>query len=205
MKLEIRNEKLQILKRQLESGAFPHAYLFSGSDESVKNDAIEFILTNMLGKDWTKSLDFTEIADNPITIDSMRSIKLRAYSAPISGDKNVFVIRNIENLSRDAAPALLKVLEDPPKSALIIATTVNQKFLLPTIQSRFSILRFYKKLSQTDETQSRQLGHIEKRARELPDFISLKCFEEALWARGAMLDQTINKRLLNEYLTMLSS
>lgn len=189
----------------MERGALPHAYLFSGSDENSKNETVESILVNILGKDWARSLDFAEISDNPITINEIRALKSRAYSAPISGVKNVFVIRNIENLSRDAAPALLKLLEDPPKSALIIATTMNQKSLLQTIQSRFSILRFYKKLSQTDEIVSRQLRHVEKKARELPDFISIKCFEEALWARGAMLDQTINKRLLNEYLTMLAA
>lgn len=205
MKLEVRNEKLDILRRQIERGIFPHAYLFSGSDENSKNEAVEFILVNILGKDWARSLDFAEISDNPITINEIRSLKSRAYSAPISGVKNVFVIRNIENLSRDAAPALLKLLEDPPKSALIIATTINQKALLQTIQSRFSILRFYKKLSSADEIVSQQLRHVEKKARELPDFISIKCFEEALWARGAMLDQTINKRLLNEYLTMLAA
>ena len=191
-------KKLELLKRQLERGVFPHAHLFSGSDEEGKNEAIEFILENVLGEGWAKSLDFAEISNNPITIDEIRALKSRAYSAPLSGIKNIFVIRNIENLSRDAAPALLKILEDPPESLLILATTSKRDLLLPTIRSRFSALNFYGK-SDSD------LQNFEKKARENPILLNLKCFEEALWARGAMNDQTVNKRLLNEYLTMLAS
>ena len=188
---------MELLKRQFERGVFPHAYLFSGSDEEAKNEAIEFISERILGSNWARSMDFTEISASPITIDEIRALKSRAYSAPITGTKNVFVIRNIENLSRDAAPALLKILEDPPESLLVLATTSNRDALLPTIKSRFSILNFYKK-SGSD------LQHFEKKARENPVFLNLKSFEEALWARASMNDQTINKRLLNEYLTMLA-
>lgn len=188
---------MKILERQIKNGTLPHAYLFSGADEEAKNGAIEFILINILGVDWKRSLDLLEIAGDPITIDEIRAIKSRAYSAPIASAKNIFVIRNIETLSRDAAPALLKILEDPPKSLLILATTSNRNLLLQTIKSRFPTLNFYKK-SDSD------MRRFEEKARETPNLINLKCFEEALWVKRALTDPTINKRLLNEYLTMLA-
>ena len=190
-------KQLDILKRQIEKKVLPHAYLFSGSDEATKESAIEFILTEFLGKNYKIHPDFFELREDTITIDEIRALKSRAYSAPIAGEKNIFLIRNLENLSRDASPALLKILEDPPLSLLILATTTNRNLLLPTIKSRFSMLNFYKK-SDSD------IGHIEKKAREATNFFNVKCFEEALWVKRASNDPTTNKRLLGEYLAMLA-
>ena len=201
-----------LLKKQLSAGTLPHAYLFSGSDEESKNEALEFISERILGKEWKRNLDYTEIAGEPITIDDIKSMKSRAYAAPISGEKNIFVIKSMETLSRDAFPALLKILEDPPKSALILATTGNQKMLLPTIRSRFSILRFYKKEQITGSITAKSiekideiLKYLEDKARSIPSAPGIKRFEEALWVRRMLTDKTASKRLLNEYLTMIIS
>jgi DNA polymerase III delta prime subunit len=202
------NSKLSMLKRQLKSGLLSHAYLFSGSDEIAKNDAISLILSDILGTDWKKNPDYMEIATEPITINEIRELKSRAYSAPISARKNVFVIRNIEKLSKDAAHALLKILEDPPTNALIIAETANTNILLPTILSRFSILRLHNnesskyKISTGDADAN--LRFVENNARDNPTFLNIKCFEEAIWAKNALTDPTINKRLINEYLILLT-
>ena len=223
---------LEFLKKQVRRGMMPHAYLFSGTDEDAKEEALKYILENILGEEYKTSPDFYEVASNPITVDDIRVIKSKASQTPLRDKKNMFLIRNIENLSRDGAPALLKLLEEPPAQCLILATTKHKEVILATIRSRFSQLRFFadlkitnfseiksiKKLSLKDQPGAVEkilkeesasvflaeaLGYVSALARKEKDRASLNRFERLLNIYSAMENPTINKRLLSEYLTMI--
>ncbi len=224
-----KNLKLQLLKRQLESGNLPHAYLFSGRNESSKNEVIDYIKKQFFVSNNAQNSDFHEIIKMPITIDDVREIKSFAYTTPIQNEKHIFLIRNIENLSRDAAPALLKLLEEAPSNAIILATTTNIQSLLPTILSRFSHLRFVEKFIQKDfpvfekvkklplskrfahaaeivknneftELLNGELFYLAKLARENKESRATDNLKRALRAKTIAGDPTINKRMLCEYL-----
>ncbi|MBI2023360.1 hypothetical protein HYT01_02230 [Candidatus Giovannonibacteria bacterium] len=221
-----------ILKKQVERGVLPHAYLFSGRDEEAKNTALEFLICSAIGADYKREPDFYELASPSISIKEVRELRASAGRSPISAKKNVFLIRNIENLTRDAAPILLKLLEDPSDSSLFIATSQNFNLILSTIRSRFSHLRFW---SNSEPKDSEELLKIQKlsyserfsRAAKLAEDGGLETLvsralcsfgtklkkehsadaiyktQELLRIKEALRDPTMSKRLLGEYFMMI--
>jgi DNA polymerase-3 subunit delta' len=61
---------------------------------------------------------------------------------PFEARRRVFVIDPADELTLEAQDALLKTLEEPPSSAILILVTAYPDTLLPTIQSRCRRLRF---------------------------------------------------------------
>jgi len=68
-----------------------------------------------------------------------KSISLRPYE----GKFKVFIIDDAHNLTAEASNALLKVLEEPPSSSLIILISAKPNLLFKTIISRCRVLKFY--------------------------------------------------------------
>jgi len=188
-----------------------HAFLFSGNDEKAKNQAIEFLMSRFLEKNWRHSPDFFKVASDPITIDDVRALKIRASQSPVAGLYNVFLIESIENLSRDAAPALLKLLEEPSQRCVIIATTANARAVLPTIKSRLSTFRFWNKSALEKDygkddfgaALQKSLARAEAGARTSPTQDNISKFEKTLEIYKIINDPTANKRLLGEYLNLI--
>jgi len=69
-------------------------------------------------------------------IERAREIRREAAFQPVFFKKKVFILRNIEFLSPEAANALLKILEEPPPWCYFILTTDKFYSLLDTIISR---------------------------------------------------------------------
>lgn len=55
---------------------------------------------------------------------------------PFLSQQRVFIIDDAENLTPGAQNALLKTLEEPPGSSMIILITAKREHVLPTVQSR---------------------------------------------------------------------
>lgn len=69
-----------------------------------------------------------------------------AYAPPAVGRRKVLVIGDAEQLvpqeaSPEAANALLKVLEEPPRETTFVLTTSTPDALLPTLRSRLTLIR----------------------------------------------------------------
>lgn len=80
------------------------------------------------------------------SLASVRLLHRMAWLTPFSGDRKVFVVGDAERLivqesSPDAANALLKVLEEPPRDTTLILTAADPNRLLPTVRSRLVTLR----------------------------------------------------------------
>lgn len=58
---------------------------------------------------------------------------------PHSAEKRVFIIDNAENLNEQGQNALLKILEEPPKTVVFILLVSSRTNLLTTVVSRCSI------------------------------------------------------------------
>ena len=70
-----------------------------------------------------------------------QTLRSHAHRRPVVGPRQVFVIGDAETLvpqesSQEAANALLKLLEEPPASTLLVLTSSEPGRLLPTIRSR---------------------------------------------------------------------
>ncbi|MBV9655558.1 MAG: DNA polymerase III subunit delta', partial [Acetobacteraceae bacterium] len=71
-----------------------------------------------------------------IVVDAVRAASEFLRLTPAEGGWRVVVVDGAENLNRNAANALLKVLEEPPSRAVLLLTCAAPGRLLPTVRSR---------------------------------------------------------------------
>jgi len=71
-----------------------------------------------------------------IVVDDVRDVGAFLRLTPAEGGWRVVVVDNADELNRNAANALLKVLEEPPARALLLLVSHAPGRLLPTIRSR---------------------------------------------------------------------
>jgi DNA polymerase-3 subunit delta' len=76
-----------------------------------------------------------------IVVDDVRRIADFLHLTPAEGGWRVVVLDGAEDLNRNAANALLKVLEEPPPRAVLLLVCAATGRLLPTIHSRCRRLR----------------------------------------------------------------
>lgn len=140
-----------------------HAYLFVGPEESGKTQTA-LALAKWLNCENIQGAKFCgecgscrkiEAGNHPdimtvqagvgetIKIEEIRAyiqrIQLRAFEA----QWKVFIIRNAERMTKDAANALLKTLEEPSRDTLVILTTAVPELCLDTIKSRCHAVHFF--------------------------------------------------------------
>ncbi|KQT48686.1 DNA polymerase III subunit delta' [Aureimonas sp. Leaf454] len=77
-----------------------------------------------------------------ITVEEIRRLN-RFFQATTSGGQwRIAIVDPADDMNRNAANALLKILEEPPARALFLITNHLPGRLLPTIRSRCRVLRF---------------------------------------------------------------
>jgi DNA polymerase-3 subunit delta' len=77
-----------------------------------------------------------------LKIDQIREILRESHFKPYEGKKRVFIIDDAELLNDAAANALLKTLEEPAETLVLILIAEHEGQLLTTIRSRCQIVRF---------------------------------------------------------------
>jgi DNA polymerase III subunit delta' len=127
-----------------------HAYLLvgprgSGIEEAARCFAAAVVAPDGDERSWDLVLrgvhpDVVEI-DPPATqirVEDAQMIVDEAYRSPIEGARKVIMLFDAERmrLNEAAANKLLKTLEEPPPSAMIVLVTSGADQLLPTIRSR---------------------------------------------------------------------
>jgi DNA polymerase-3 subunit gamma/tau len=97
-----------------------------------------------------KSMDLVEIdAASHRGIDEIRELRSTIKFAPAKSKYKVFIIDEAHQLTKEAANALLKTLEEPPPHVVFILATTEIHKVIPTILSRCQRFDF-KKLSISD-------------------------------------------------------
>lgn len=147
----------RILQNQLHTDQLSHAYLFTGPAEAEKELAALLLAqaVNCAGEvrpcDSCTSCRQIQLGvhsdvrwirpdGSSIKLRQIRSLLAEAVLTPNVGPYRVFVIEGAELLTREAANALLLILEEPPHFDLFILTASAP--VLPTIESRCQLLRF---------------------------------------------------------------
>ena len=77
-----------------------------------------------------------------VKIDQIRVMCEQAQFRPYEGRRRVFIIDDDEWLRHEAANSLLKTLEEPPSTSLVILVTSKPYVLLETVRSRCQMLNF---------------------------------------------------------------
>ncbi|MGH6967963.1 MAG: DNA polymerase III subunit delta' [Stellaceae bacterium] len=75
-----------------------------------------------------------------IVVDDARAIAAFLHLTPSQGAWRVVIVDGADEMNRNAANALLKILEEPPKRAVLFLTSESPGRLLPTIRSRCRML-----------------------------------------------------------------
>ena len=92
-----------------------------------------------------RSMDLIEIdAASHRGIDDIRELKDGIRFSPVKSKYKVFILDEAHQLSKDAANALLKTLEEPPAHAIFILATTEIHKMIPTIVSRCQRFDFKK-------------------------------------------------------------
>jgi DNA polymerase-3 subunit delta' len=100
-----------------------------------------------------------------IKIDQVREMAQQAQFRPYEGRRRVFIIDDAEWLRHEAANSLLKTLEEPPETSLVILITAKPFSLLDTIRSRCLMLTFAPLNAAEIEQQLRAMGKSSDEAR----------------------------------------
>jgi len=156
------------LRRSIERGRVPHAYLFSGPPGAPLVDAAMAMAMAMAcrrtpgdgcdGDPETMCDACAKIASgiHPdvvtlvregaaqiVPIENVRTqVIARIGFPPHEGEIRVFIVEEATALAPPAANALLKTLEEPPSRTLFVLCTTAPDQLLPTIRSRCQRVRF---------------------------------------------------------------
>jgi DNA polymerase-3 subunit delta' len=132
------------LDKQLAEDHLAQAYLFLGpSGVGKKTLAIEWAERILQNSNLAAHPDFMllDAGDAEITMALAQDFINRLSLKPFVAKRKVAIINNAENLNPQSSNALLKTLEEPSLSAVIILIGSGRR-ILPTIVSRCQTLRF---------------------------------------------------------------
>lgn len=76
-----------------------------------------------------------------ITVEEIRRLLSFFHLSAADGGRRIAIVDALDELNRNAANALLKILEEPPKDSMILLISHQPARLLPTIRSRCRELR----------------------------------------------------------------
>lgn len=155
---------VKTLTNGISSGIISHAYLFAGPRGSGKTTLARLLAKSLNCQNRkegefepcnkcsscleimeNRSLDLIEIdAASHRGIDEMKELRDGVKFAPSKSKYKIFIIDESHQLTREAANALLKTLEEPPSHVIFILATTEIYKMLPTIISRCQRFDFRK-------------------------------------------------------------
>lgn len=182
---------VQTLTNALKLGIISHGYLFSGPRGSGKTTLARLFAKaldcqNRQAKEFEpcnacencretnegRNIDLIEIdAASHGGVEQMRELIDNIRSSPTKAKYKIFIIDESHQLSKEAANALLKTLEEPPSHVIFILATTELHKMIPTIVSRCQ--------------------HFEFRRLKLPEIIqrlNTICQKEGIEAEAAALE-----------------
>jgi DNA polymerase-3 subunit delta' len=179
---------IAILRAAIGGGRVHHAYLFTGPPGAGKRDAALGLASalNCLeapgeGCDRCGACDriaqglhpdvvtmAREGAAQIIPIETVREVITRTALPPHEARVRVFIVDEATALQGAAANAMLKTLEEPPRSTMFILSTVAPDQLLPTIRSRCQRVSFAPRPAGGDSATVERLGRLADALVEAP-------------------------------------
>ena len=88
-------------------------------------------------------LQFIRPEGSLLRIGQIRELQKQIIYEPLEAGRKVYILTDVERMNAEAENCLLKTLEEPPASSVLILLTSNIQVLLPTTRSRCQILQFH--------------------------------------------------------------
>ncbi len=154
---------VSFLQKSLEKGALNHAYIFSGPQGVGKTTLAKiFAQAAIAGGEMNLAIEVEDkqalldlILIEPETVEKKEVIKTRDISIeairqaqqklslyPYHGKYKVLIVKDAHRMNNPAQNALLKLLEEPNQTSILILVTSELDKILPTVQSRCEKLNF---------------------------------------------------------------
>ncbi len=154
-----------VFRNILQKGSLAHAYIFFGPGGTGKSLFANEVTKSLNCIDMDGDVDpcdkciscrkvdsgtssdviriSLEKGRKQIGIDEVRTLQGSAALKPVESDLKTFIINDTDKLSEEAFNCLLKTLEEPPPSTLIILLVNSMDALPETIVSRCQVIRFF--------------------------------------------------------------
>jgi len=159
----------EFLKKTVESGKIPHAFLFSGQSNLGKK-TIAFELAFLLLGDRLKQhpdLILVEPLEKEIQIAQIRDLNWKLYLKPYSAPFKVAILNQAHLMNSEAQNCLLKTLEEPRGNTILILIAESSELLLPTIVSRCEGIKFYQVKQEIIQKYLEEQGISDKEMKEI--------------------------------------
>ncbi len=88
-------------------------------------------------------LEYIRPEGSILKIGQIRELQKRIIYEPLEARRKVYILTDVDRMNAEAENCLLKTLEEPPASSVLILITFNIQALLPTTRSRCQILQFH--------------------------------------------------------------
>jgi len=154
------DKAINMLRGYIEQSRLEGGYLFAGPEGVGKKlvaktlaKAVNCLSDNLdaceqcasckkIENNQHPDVHFIEQADSEIKIEYIRGLQREMSLRPYEAKRKIFIIDNAHNLTAEASNCLLKILEEPPPSSLIILISDKPSLLFKTIISRCKVLKF---------------------------------------------------------------
>ncbi len=205
------------LQAELQSGQISHAYIFSGGaglEQALSLTAaldcpspqadgaacgVCPVCRNILAGAYP-DLQVLEPQGSSHKAEAMRALVSRAGLSHLAGAYRVFVLKDAEKISPEAANTLLKLLEEPVPGTVLILLSRQPEQFLPTILSRCQLFFFENSGTQEPPLTNEQLAAAEKFLLDLAD---LPVYQVLLLARAYDKDREGQQAFLFAVLNVL--
>lgn len=114
------------------------SYLIAGPEEEAMRETEKLAQVFKINIHDKSSPDLFIISPQKayISIDQIRDLKRHIFQKPVLSKFKFVIIKKAHKLTPEAQNALLKILEEPPRQAIIVLEAQDKHQLLPTIKSR---------------------------------------------------------------------
>ena len=146
----------EFLRNELSFNRESGNYLFYGDDlEKNYNIALKFS-AELFSKNIEDEIEKSKVIEktlknlysdlmvvDTLNIDTVREIIKKSYTSSHEGGAKVFILKNIQDIRKESANAMLKLIEEPTKDNFFILISKRLN-ILSTIKSRSIIYRIRK-------------------------------------------------------------
>lgn len=142
-----------LIENACTQNKIPHAYLLIGSNTSIP---LTFLAMTLLCEETVaceQCVDCNKVKENKygdiiryngevetIKKPDISYIQDTFKKSSLEGKAKIYILENIENATKEAMNALLKMLEEPMDGTFAIFTAKNSNRVLPTILSRCQVI-----------------------------------------------------------------
>lgn len=145
-------KNINYLEHILDTKALVGSFLFFGQEHLGKTTVAEWFIKKLLGRGTLENHpDFIRLTppEDPktgkksaISVETLREMLPKLNSSPIVGRYNIFLIEGAEYINEEGWNLLLKTLEEPSRSAIIILVAHSIDDIPKTVLSRVLKLHF---------------------------------------------------------------